>query len=73
MNMDVTLDAKRVVAPDYLPVQALNFRVLLNNGVATVKPLTLALVSGGVITGEMAYRCAHRHTARPCQPAGQRY
>jgi len=54
MNMDVTLDAKKVVAPDYLPVQALNFRVLLNNGVATVKPLTLALVSGGVIAGEMA-------------------
>ena len=54
MNMDVTLDAKRVVAPDYLPVQALAFRVLLNNGVATVKPLTLALVGGGVIAGEMA-------------------
>ena len=53
MNMDVTLDAKRVVAPDYLPVQALNFRVLLNNGVATARPLTLALIGGGTITGEM--------------------
>jgi hypothetical protein len=53
MNMDVTLDAKRVVAPDYLPVQALNFRVLLNNGVATVKPLTLALVGSGTIAGEL--------------------
>jgi len=41
MNMDVTLDAKKVVAPDYLPVQALAFRVLINNGVATAKPLTL--------------------------------
>jgi uncharacterized protein involved in outer membrane biogenesis len=54
MNMDVTLDAKRVVAPDYLPVQALSFRVLIDNGVATVKPLTLALVGGGSIAGDMA-------------------
>ena len=53
MNMDVTLDARKVVAPDYLPVQALAFRVLINNGVATVKPLTLALVGGGTIAGEM--------------------
>ena len=28
MNMDVTLDAKRVIAPAYLPVQALSFRVV---------------------------------------------
>jgi len=54
MNMDVTLDAKRVVAPDYLPVQALAFRVVVNNGVATARPLTLALIGGGSITGEMA-------------------
>jgi uncharacterized protein involved in outer membrane biogenesis len=54
MNMDVSLDAKRVVAPDYLPVQALAFRVLINKGVATVKPLTLSLVSGGTISGEMS-------------------
>jgi AsmA family protein len=54
MNMDVTLDAKRVVAPDYLPVQALAFRVLVDNGVATVKPLTLALVGSGNIAGDMA-------------------
>lgn len=53
MNMDVTLDAKRVVAPDYLPVQALAFRVLINNGVATAKPLTLSLVGGGTIAGEL--------------------
>ncbi len=53
MNMDVTLDAKRVVAPAYLPVQALAFRVLINNGVATAKPLTLALVGGGSIAGEL--------------------
>src|SRR5258705_12046694 len=54
MNMDVTLDAKRVVAPDYLPVQALAFRVVVNNGGATARPLTLALIGGGSITGEMA-------------------
>ncbi len=53
MNMDVSLDAKRVVAPDYLPVRALAFRVLINNGVATAKPLTLSLVGGGTIAGEM--------------------
>jgi uncharacterized protein involved in outer membrane biogenesis len=54
MNMDVTLDAKKVVAPDYLPVQALAFRVLINNGVATAKPLTLSLIGGGTIAGELA-------------------
>ena len=53
MNMDVTLDARKVVAPDYLPVQALSFRVLINNGVAKVNPLKLAVLGGGAITGEM--------------------
>ncbi|TBR30890.1 MAG: AsmA family protein, partial [Reyranella sp.] len=38
MNMDVTLDAKRVIAPPWLPVQALAFRVLIHDGNATVKP-----------------------------------
>ena len=52
--MDVTLDAKKVVAPDYLPVQALAFRVLINNGVATAKPLTLSLIGGGTVAGELA-------------------
>ncbi len=53
MNMDVTLDAKRVIAPPWLPVQALAFRVLLQDGNATVKPLTLAVMGGGTIAGEM--------------------
>jgi len=53
MNMDVTLDARKVVAPDYLPVQALSFRVLVNNGVAKVNPLKLALIGSGSITGEL--------------------
>lgn len=53
MNMDVTLDARRVIAPPWLPVQALAFRVLLQDGNATVKPLTLSVMGGGTIAGEM--------------------
>jgi uncharacterized protein involved in outer membrane biogenesis len=53
MNMDVTLDAKRVIAPAWLPVQAITFRVVIQNGNATVKPLTLAVMGGGSIAGEM--------------------
>ncbi|WP_178133654.1 AsmA family protein [Vineibacter terrae] len=53
MDADVTFDARRVIAPDYLPVQALAFRTLLNNGVATVKPLTLTLEDGSAIAGDV--------------------
>ncbi|WP_428678676.1 AsmA family protein [Reyranella sp.] len=53
MNMDVALDAKRVIAPPWLPVQALAFRVLIQDGNATVKPLTLSVLGGGTIAGEM--------------------
>jgi uncharacterized protein involved in outer membrane biogenesis len=53
MNMDVSLDAKHVVAPEHVPVTALDFRVVIDNGQATVKPLTLA-VAGGSIAGEMS-------------------
>jgi AsmA family protein len=53
MNMDVTLDAKRVVAPDYLPVQALSFRVVVEGGNATVKPLTMSVIGGGTLAGEL--------------------
>ncbi len=53
MNMDVTLDARRVIAPPYLPVQALAFRVLVQDGNATVKPLTLQVLGGGRIEGEL--------------------
>ncbi|HEX2885452.1 AsmA family protein [Vineibacter terrae] len=53
MDADVTFDARRVIAPDYLPVQALAFRTLLNNGVATVKPLTLTLADGSAIAGDV--------------------
>lgn len=53
MNMDVRLEAGRVVAPDYLPVQAVAFRVLVENGNATVKPLTLSVIGGGAVKGEL--------------------
>jgi len=53
MNMDVTLDARKVVAADYLPVQALSFRVLITNGVAKVNPIKLAVLGGGAVTGEL--------------------
>lgn len=53
MNMDVTLDAKKVIAPPWLPVQALAFRVVILNGVATVRPLTMAVFGGGTIKGEL--------------------
>ncbi len=54
MNMDVTLDAKRVIAPAWLPVQAIAFRVVIQNGNAMVKPLTLSVMGGGSIAGEMS-------------------
>lgn len=53
MNMDVTLDAKRVIAPSYLPVQALAFRVVVQDGVATAKPLTLILLGDGQSAGKI--------------------
>lgn len=53
MNMDVTLDAKKVIAPPWLPVQALAFRVVILNGVATVKPLSMSVFGGGTIQGEL--------------------
>ncbi|HTH98089.1 MAG TPA: AsmA family protein [Stellaceae bacterium] len=49
MNMDVSLDAKRVIAPAYLPVQALDFRVLVDNGQANVRPLRMKFGGGSVI------------------------
>ena len=63
MNMDVTLDAKRVVAPPWLPVQALAFRVVILDGVATVKPLTMAVLGGGRIAGELVMD-AHTDTPK---------
>ena len=53
MDMDVTLDAKRVVAPSYLPVQALEARVQVVEGQALVQPLNMTL-GGGKVIGDMA-------------------
>jgi uncharacterized protein involved in outer membrane biogenesis len=52
MNMDVSLDAKRVIAPSYLPVTALAFKVHVEHGVARVQPLELA-IAGGRMSGTL--------------------
>jgi uncharacterized protein involved in outer membrane biogenesis len=52
MNMDVTLDARHVVAPSYLPVQAIAAHVIVRDGHATVEPVRMAL-GGGEITGTL--------------------
>ncbi|MDB5361039.1 MAG: hypothetical protein JWO51_2336 [Rhodospirillales bacterium] len=53
MDMDVSLDAKRVIAPSYLPVQALSAHVQIEQGQAVVRPLNMAFGSGKV-AGELA-------------------
>ena len=53
MNMDVTLDARRVVAPSYLPVQSIGARVQVENGRATVRPLNMGFGNGRV-EGELS-------------------
>jgi uncharacterized protein involved in outer membrane biogenesis len=57
MNMDVSLDAKRVVAPSYLPVQSLMARVQVENGRAIVRPLDIGF-GGGRLAGEMSVDAA---------------
>ena len=53
MDMEVTLDARKVSAEDYLPVQALAATVTVRGGKATVKPLKIAL-AGGSLEGAMS-------------------
>ena len=53
MDMEVTLDAKKVTAENYLPVQALAGTVTVRAGKAVVKPLKIAL-AGGSLDGEMS-------------------
>ena len=53
MDMEVTLDAKKVNAEDYLPVEALSGTVTVHRGKATVKPLKMA-VAGGSLEGAMS-------------------
>lgn len=53
MDMEVSLDAKKVNAENYLPVQALAGTVTVRGGKATVKPLKIAL-AGGSLEGAMS-------------------
>jgi uncharacterized protein involved in outer membrane biogenesis len=57
MNMDVSLDAKRVVAPSYLPMQSLTARVQVENGRAIVRPLDVGF-GGGKVAGELSVDAA---------------
>jgi AsmA family protein len=52
MDMDVTLDARKVVSAPYLSVQALKARVKIDDGKAVVDPLKVTL-AGGVAAGSM--------------------
>lgn len=52
MDMDVTLDAKKVIAENYLPIQSLNGHVKVDNGRAVLDPLKMA-VANGVVQGTM--------------------
>jgi uncharacterized protein involved in outer membrane biogenesis len=61
MNMDVSLDAKKVVAPAYLPVDALYAHVVIEDGQAHVTPLKMSF-GGGTVEGALGI------DARPDQP-----
>jgi uncharacterized protein involved in outer membrane biogenesis len=52
MDMDVILDAKKVVAPSYLPMQALAAHVVVEDGQALVRPLNMTF-GGGTVAGEL--------------------
>lgn len=52
MDMDVTLNAKKVVAENYLPVQSLSGRVSIDNGRAVLKPFKMG-VANGALQGTM--------------------
>jgi uncharacterized protein involved in outer membrane biogenesis len=48
MDMKVTLDAKKVTAENYLPVQALAGTVTVEGGKAVVKPFKMAIANGSL-------------------------
>lgn len=52
MDMDVTLDAKKVNAENYLPIQSLDGRVKIDNGRAVLDPLKMG-VANGTVEGKM--------------------
>jgi AsmA family protein len=69
MDMDVTLDAKRVIAPPYVPVQSLSARVQVEDGQALVRPLDMAF-GGGKVAGDLAIDA---RTDNPTMRANVRY
>ncbi|WP_395016273.1 AsmA family protein [Dongia sp.] len=52
MDMDVTLDAKKVTAAPYLPVKAITFNVKVDDGNAQLSKLNMA-IANGTVTGKM--------------------
>ncbi len=73
MNMDVTLDAKRVIAPPWLPVQALAFRVA-DPGRQCDGQAAHPLGDGRRHDrGRARHRCAHRRSQGEGQPQGDRH
>jgi uncharacterized protein involved in outer membrane biogenesis len=52
MDMDATLDARKVTAASFVPVDSFKARIQITNGQVAVKPLTAAFGSG-TMTGEM--------------------
>jgi uncharacterized protein involved in outer membrane biogenesis len=61
MRMDVSLDARRVIAPSYLPAQSLLARVQVEDGHAVIRPLEVGF-GGGKLAGELSVDAA---TANP--------
>jgi AsmA family protein len=53
MDMDVSLDARKVIAPSYVPVDSFKARIQIQDGQVAVKPLHAAF-GGGTLTGELA-------------------
>ena len=52
MDMDVTLEARKVTAPSFVPVDSFKARIQITNGQVAVKPLTVVF-GGGAMAGEM--------------------
>jgi uncharacterized protein involved in outer membrane biogenesis len=52
MSMDVTLDAKKVMAPDYLPINSLFAHIVIEEGKLRARPLKLGF-GGGTLSGEL--------------------
>lgn len=50
MDADVTLDAKRVLRPDALPIDNLSTRIVMDNAVLRLSPLSFGL-AGGRLSG----------------------